>query len=311
VFDGYKMVFYSDGVMADVFIADYTHSPYDDFSLEEYQLRRAWNMDVGPGLRPEPANQFNQPSYAAFSFVDQPLTIAKGFDGLVYDVRVTPMVVDPPTDLWDYTVCPRKDELIASTYFGFGEGVGDTSLASHAHGGEERVSVVTGLSNAWFNYSFDGASHPPSTEIVGDAQLGIVAGRMGKFTVVPRTRCGRKRLANGDDAWSVRFSKGGEVRSPQLLSRGDGNVDVVYWAGVEQRSVHDASRNLTVEAGFDCGVWRAELALAGEPVVEWDVAIRADASVAHASHVEEHADDGPFGVLTRFVVQVREEGSIG
>jgi hypothetical protein len=217
-------------------------------------------------------------------------------------------VIDPPLDLWDYTVCPRKDEPIGSTYFSLGEGVGDVSLAAHAHG-TEAVSAVTGLASAWFNYSFDGASHLPSTELVGDAQLGIVAGRMGKFTVVPRTSCGRKRLG-GDDPWSVTFTKDAVTRAPQLLNRGDGNLDVVYWAGVDMMSV-DTTRNLTetypdTPPQVDCGVWRATLSFDDEAVTEWDVSIRADTSVAYASHVEEHGDEGPFGVLTRFVVQTMD-----
>eukprot|EP00976_Prorocentrum_cordatum_P002538 49348-Prorocentrum_minimum.AAC.1 len=45
------------------------------------------------------------------------VTVGAGFNGLIYDIRVAPFIIDPAQDLYDYTVCPRKEQLAEAVYF--------------------------------------------------------------------------------------------------------------------------------------------------------------------------------------------------
>jgi hypothetical protein len=104
-----------------------------------------------------------------YNLLGKEVTVGAGFDGLIYDIRITPFIVDPLQDLYHYTVCPRKEQLAEAVYFALQDGF-DVSYADHTPAGGARAAV-SGLSRLWYDYSYDDPTVVAATGILGDKPL--------------------------------------------------------------------------------------------------------------------------------------------
>jgi len=272
--------------------------------LATYSSRVPVNLDVdirGDKRGDVSPMQFQNVSGApTYNLLGKEVTIGANFDGLIYDIRVAPFIIDPLQDLYHYTVCPRKEQLDEAVYFALQDGF-DVSAADHllTNGA---VASISGLSPLWSDYSYDDPTNVASTSILGDDRFGATAGRAGKFTITSNARCGRKR-ATGGDPWKVYMQRGNNLFFPTMTDGMDGNYNFYYWAGTRKMSV-DLQRNLG--KGFACANYTTVVEYNDAVAFSWETAIRPGVSNATETFLPELPLSGSYGVVNAFVVQAQD-----
>ncbi|KAK3268674.1 hypothetical protein CYMTET_22835 [Cymbomonas tetramitiformis] len=280
VYDGYRMLFYVDGVMTDMKLANETG--YD------YTKRGNYPSD-------EPGYDFAAMSPQAVHIKDAVLTVGKHFDGLIYDARLS-TDVRSSLEVKDGTTCPTKNPRMNSVYFEMDEGHGNQTF-SFAKDAEVHIT-----SNMWYNASYDDPTDAFETEVMGNARFELEAGRPGMINIVSKTRCGKKRVFGGD-SWVVSMLLEQDRLYPEKADVDDGNYPFYYWAGA--RKLNFAYE--TIGEGFPCGNYSTTVELEGEVVYTFGTSIfPSDTNRTETYIVGGTPTEGPFAVLNTFTIQAND-----
>uniref|UniRef100_A0A7S0N023 Attractin/MKLN-like beta-propeller domain-containing protein n=1 Tax=Pyramimonas obovata TaxID=1411642 RepID=A0A7S0N023_9CHLO len=198
------------------------------------------------------------------------------FEGMVYDVRWSHAA------MYNYQVkkmmqCPPKAREEAETYYELDVGSGAVDASGAA----------MGLAGLWTNTSYDDPTSPASVTFYGDMQ-NKTAGAVGRFVITSRTACQKKRVVGGDDYAATLTHPDGTVQSLDVVDANDGNYHVEY-------------------TDITCGTYAASVALAGEQLNTFDIAIvPGPTDPTRTFIVDQLPTPSCFGAVTEFMIQAQD-----